>query len=159
MMIKQSLLSLGHDNNWPKLISTSSRLLALWFHRLGMSRIWGCWLDTNMKFDTHISKCCKAAFFHLYNIRRIRKFLSHDTVQILVNAFVTSRLDYCNSLLYGLRTKFVNCNVCKILPPDLYATLVDLTTSHLLYLNSTGCPLNSGLTLKYYLLHINQSMV
>jgi len=34
--------------------------------------------------------------------RRIRKFLNHETVQILVNAFVTSRLDYCNSLLYGL---------------------------------------------------------
>ena len=33
--------------------------------------------------------------------RRIRKFLNHETVQILVNAFVTSRLDYCNSLLYG----------------------------------------------------------
>ena len=63
-----------------------------------------------MKFDTHISKCCKAAFFHLYTIRRIRKFLSHDTVQILVNAFVTSRLDYCNSLLYGLPAN----QLCKL---------------------------------------------
>ena len=62
----------------------------------------GSWFDSQLKMDLHINKCCKAAFFHLFNIRRIRKFLSFDTTQILINAFVTSRLDYCNSLLYGL---------------------------------------------------------
>ena len=44
----------------------------------------------------------KTLFFHIFNIRRISKFLSSDTVQVLVNAFVTSRLDYCNSILFGL---------------------------------------------------------
>ena len=52
--------------------------------------------------DTHINKKCKSAFFYLHNIRRIRKFLSFDNTQTLVNAFVTSCLDYCNSaILYG----------------------------------------------------------
>ena len=62
----------------------------------------GCWFDTQLKMDCHITKICKAAYFPLFNIRRIRKFLSYETVQILINAFVTSRQDYCNSLLYGL---------------------------------------------------------
>ena len=35
----------------------------------------GCWLDRHLKMDTHINNICKAAFFHLFNIRRIRKFL------------------------------------------------------------------------------------
>ena len=62
----------------------------------------GCWIDSQFKFETHITKVCNAAFFHIYNIRRIRKFLNEDNTRTLVNAFVTSRLDYCNSLLYGL---------------------------------------------------------
>ena len=62
----------------------------------------GCWFDSQFKFETHITKVCNAAFFHIYNIRRIRKFLNEDNTRTLVNAFVTSRLDYCNSLLYGL---------------------------------------------------------
>ena len=45
---------------------------------------------------------CKAAFYHLRNISRIRKYLSSQTAEMLVHAFVSSRLDYCNSLLYGL---------------------------------------------------------
>lgn len=47
-------------------------------------------------------KTCGAAFYHLHNIRRIRKYLSQDIVETLIHAFVTSRIDYCNSLLFGL---------------------------------------------------------
>ena len=43
---------------------------------------------------------CKAASFHIYNIRRIRKYLNNDAIQALVHSIVIGRLDYCNSLLY-----------------------------------------------------------
>ena len=62
----------------------------------------GCWFDGQLIMDTQINSICKTAFYHLYNIRRIRKFLNFECTKILVNAFVTSRLDFCNSLLYGL---------------------------------------------------------
>ena len=55
----------------------------------------------SMSMENHMD-ICKAAFFHLRNISRIRKYLSTQTAEILVLAFVSSRLDYCNSLLYGL---------------------------------------------------------
>ena len=38
----------------------------------------------------------------LYNIRQVRKYLSEDSTKTLIHAFVTSHLDYRNSLLYGL---------------------------------------------------------
>ena len=58
------------------------------------------WFDRQLKMDslwTHtLLKFAKPLFFHLYNIRRIWKFVSLDCTDILVNAFVTSRLDYYN---------------------------------------------------------------
>ena len=52
--------------------------------------------------NSHINKVCNASFYYLYNIRQIRKHLSHDSSETSIHAFVSSRLDYCNSLLYGL---------------------------------------------------------
>ena len=55
----------------------------------------GVWLDSHLKFDVHITKTCSTAYYFLHNIRRIRKYLTHHTTQILVHAQVIGRIDYC----------------------------------------------------------------
>ena len=62
----------------------------------------GAWFDAQLNMHEHIKKTCSSSFFHIYNIRRIRKYLSRKTTESLVHAFVSSKLDFCNSLLYGL---------------------------------------------------------
>ena len=62
----------------------------------------GVIFDTSMSMETHIAAMCKSAFYHLRNISRIRKYLSFRTAEMLVHAFVSSRLDFCNSLLFAL---------------------------------------------------------
>ena len=52
--------------------------------------------------ERQVSAIWKSAFFHIRNISRIRKFLTVNSTKALVHAFVTCRLDNCNSLLYGL---------------------------------------------------------
>ena len=52
---------------------------------------------------------CKSFFCHLRNIFKIRKFLSHDTCKSLIHAFVTGRIDYCNSFLYGQPKCVLRC--------------------------------------------------
>ena len=68
----------------------------------------GSWFDHNLEMSSHLSKQCASAFYHLHNISRIRKFLSTDTTKALVHTFVTSRVDYCNSLLYSLPASHLN---------------------------------------------------
>ena len=38
----------------------------------------------------------------MYNIRKSRKYLCRETTEKLIHVFVSSRIDYCNSLLFGL---------------------------------------------------------
>ena len=62
----------------------------------------GSYIDDKLSMNSHINKVCNASFYYLHNIRRIRKHLSCDSLETLIHAFVSSRLEYCNSLLYGL---------------------------------------------------------
>ena len=48
---------------------------------------------------------CKSTHFHLRGIGRIRNLLTFDATAQLIHALITSRLDFCNSILYNLPNK------------------------------------------------------
>ena len=58
--------------------------------------------DKCMKLDYHISSVCKSTYFHLRNIGSICSILSNDACAQFIHSLVIVRLDYCNSILYGL---------------------------------------------------------
>ena len=62
----------------------------------------GVKIDQSLTFQDHISSVCRAAFLELRRISSIRRYLSKDATAKLVSAMITSRLDYCNSILCGL---------------------------------------------------------
>ena len=43
----------------------------------------------------------RACHYHIRALRHIRSFLTHDSAVTVACGIVSSRLDYCNSLLYG----------------------------------------------------------
>jgi hypothetical protein len=49
----------------------------------------------------HVSSVTRACFYQLRQLRFVRRMLTPDCAKMLVNAFVTSKVDYCNSLLFG----------------------------------------------------------
>ena len=78
----------------------------------------GIWLDSLLSMDVQINNICKTAFFHLCNIAKIGKFLMYCQCEILIRAFILSKLDYCNVLLSGLHShKLIDYNMYKIQLP------------------------------------------
>ena len=62
----------------------------------------GAHFDQQLSMSSNINMICKSSYFHLRNISSIRSFLDVRTTETIVHAFVTSRIDYCNSLLFGI---------------------------------------------------------
>ena len=65
----------------------------------------GVTFDENFNFKEQISKTCRCCFYHIRDLRRIRRFISLSVAKTIATALVTSRLDYCNSLLYNTANK------------------------------------------------------
>ena len=57
------------------------------------STIWCLWMNRLL---------LKSAFYHLHNIAKIKKFISFQHCETLIHEFITSKLDYCNSVLSGV---------------------------------------------------------
>jgi hypothetical protein len=72
------------------------------------AKLLGVWLDKHISMEDHVSAVCKSAQYHLYNIRKIRRHLSTESTEQLIHAFITTKLDYCNSLFCGLPASQLN---------------------------------------------------
>ena len=68
----------------------------------------GVIIDQGLDLTDHFDKICVSCQYNLRNIAKIRKYLSEDTSQILVHAFISFTLDNYNSLLYGLPKHLLN---------------------------------------------------
>ena len=61
----------------------------------------GVYLDSGLVMDRQVSKLCQVCYFHLRRLRTVRRSLTKESLLTLVHAFVTSRVDHCNGLLFG----------------------------------------------------------
>ena len=62
----------------------------------------GVFLDSELSMRHHINTVVRSCFFHLRRLKSVRRILGAEVTSGLVSAFVTTRLDYCNSVLAGL---------------------------------------------------------
>ena len=62
----------------------------------------GVLFDSSLSMEEHIKATCKSAVFHLSIIARIRKHLLAQAAETLIHSLVTSKVDFCYSLLYGV---------------------------------------------------------
>ena len=102
-------LLIGHEQQRKKhLHHFPMSLLDVQTNPANSARNLGVVFDSNFKFRSHVSQVSRSCFYHMRDIRRIRKYLSLGNAKTLAHAMVTSRLDYCNSLLYGIAAKDID---------------------------------------------------
>ena len=61
----------------------------------------GFTLNCHLTMNAHVSNIARTCYFELRRLASIRRFLTSTATATHVSAFVLSRIDYCNSLLFG----------------------------------------------------------
>ncbi len=104
---KTEVLFIGHKNHTSNNLEHCLTLDGYSLDSSSSVRNLGVLFDSNLSFDSHISSICKTAFFHLKNISKLRPMLSMSNAEMIIHAFMTSRLDYCNALLGGCSARLI----------------------------------------------------
>ena len=74
----------------------------------------GVYLDQRLSLHSHVSQVSSHCHLLLRNIRKIRNLLSQKQVEVLVHAIISSKLDYCNSIFYGIKNVYRFYKKCKM---------------------------------------------
>ena len=62
----------------------------------------GVVFDKHLNMWAQVNNICHSVHVHLCNIGRVRSMLPQEAMQRLIHAFITSHIDCCNALLYGV---------------------------------------------------------
>ena len=103
----------------------------------------GVTFDSGNTFASHIPNVCCACYYHLKDLRCIRKFLSVKTVALLANSMISSRIDYCNSLLYSIN-KYNVAKLQQIQNVLCRIVLIEHTILLPIFKNYTGSPFHTA---------------
>ena len=79
----------------------------------------GVLFDSALTMESQVASVAKTCYYQIRNIGQIRSCITSDACKILVHALVTSRLDYCNALLYGLPQTRNGYNEFRTVQPDV----------------------------------------
>jgi len=107
----------------------------------------GVQLSSNLSLDKHVNVVHAKCFFQLRQLRRIRLSFDDDSVATFVHAFITSRVDYCSSLLIGARRRRpTSCNVSSTRQHESSRTHASSTGDSLISgeVSYTGWTLSTG---------------
>ena len=68
----------------------------------------GVEFDKDFNFKKHISKVCRSCYYHIRDLRCLRRCLTATVTKAIATSLVSSKLDYCNSILYNITNREIN---------------------------------------------------
>jgi len=99
---RTQLIWLGTHQQLDKLPTGDVQLLSASIRPQSVVRDLGVTLYSHLTMADHVTTVCRAGYYQLRQLRQITQSLTLTVAQTLVQAFISCRLDYCNSLLYGI---------------------------------------------------------
>ena len=72
------------------------------------ARNFGIVFDGTLKFKIHISGISRACYYHIHDMRRMRRFLTPSAAKTIATSLICSKLDYCNSVLFNVTEKEIS---------------------------------------------------
>ena len=124
-------------------------------HRISISgeaRNLGVIFDKHLTMSGHENNLCHTASLAIRNIGRNLKYLDQPSTERVVHVFVSSYLDYCNSVLYGLPAKQLSKLQClqnsaaRLVTKAKRRDYITPVLRQLLWL-----PINQRIVLRFYL--------
>jgi len=99
---KTQVMWLGSKHQLSKITNWDVAIISSTAHTVDTSRDLGVMVDSRLTMADQVAAICRGAYYKLRQLRSITQSLSPEAAKTVVQAFITSRLDYCNSLLYGI---------------------------------------------------------
>jgi len=62
----------------------------------------GVIVDSQLTLSAQVAAVCRSGYYQLRQLRPLVRSMSSDAVKTQVQAFISCRLDYCNTLFYGI---------------------------------------------------------
>ena len=62
----------------------------------------GVFIDRELTVKAHVSNTVRGCMYQLRQLRSVKRLLTFESRRALATAFVASRIDYCNGVLYGV---------------------------------------------------------
>jgi hypothetical protein len=124
-LAKTEYLVIGTSQQRDKLISSTVTFKGTTLLPSQSVRNLGVTFDSNVSLTKHISSVCSSSYFIIRQIRQMRSSLDHNSAVLLANALVSSKLDFCNSLYYGLphssihRLQLVQNSLARVVCPSV----------------------------------------
>ena len=124
----------------------------------------GVIFDSDFSFHKHVSNICKSCFYHIRDLRRIRRHIPLSTAKRISSSLISSRLDYCNSLINNTAKQDLsqlqrvqNCLARVVLRAPRFSPSLPCLNSYtgfqLITESNSNCPL-LHITLLQYINHL-----
>ena len=149
---KTEYLIIGTPQQRAKLTSFSLSFRGTNLTPTDSTRNLGVIFDKDLSLKPHFSTIIKTSYHNIRQLHQIRSSLDTSSAIILANSLVSSKLDYCNSLFYGLpassldRLQKVQNSLARVVVPSVKRTITSRPPSK----GFTGFLSNNVFTLKLH---------